>query len=169
MRQNKDFCERSNSSSPVKGRKSDYSHIDDSGYAEEVLVAETKAQLFEGEESPPEFPLAEIYTSTVCSTLMHQVQQFSAVYEQDTPSEEIVWQDATTGERFVVDRRTGHSFPQANFQVHESDLPSGVNCRVQRRTLWKQPTSQVVSSSILDSDQSVVPEWLERALQVSLL
>jgi len=98
---------------------------------------------------------------------MHQVQRFLSVYEQDAPSEEIVWQDATTGERFVVDCRTGYSFPQTNFQVQQSDLPIGVNCRVQRRTLRKQPTSQVVASSILD--QPVVPEWLERALQVSLL
>jgi hypothetical protein len=74
------------------------------------------------------------------------------------------WKDAVTGEHFLIDSRTGHSYPQTQYWAHQlGTVDSGFNCGEGRRTLRKGAASTMAKSH---STNSTLPEWLERALQV---
>ncbi|KAF4619993.1 hypothetical protein D9613_005289 [Agrocybe pediades] len=75
-------------------------------------------------------------------------------------SEEIVWEDLSTGERFVVDSRTGNSSGQAMVQprMNAEDMVR----RDGRRTLRQRETHTMATDSGVTKNP--IPMWLERAL-----
>ena len=79
----------------------------------------------------------------------------------------ILWQDATTGENFAVDSRTGHSYPYT--APHSGTVDTDFNCGEVRRTLRKGSASAMVTTAKTDSNISAFPRWLEQALQVPLI
>lgn len=102
-------------------------------------------------------PSGELYASMVCLNLMHYHYLHCG---QDDPGEKIVWQDAATGEQFVVDPRTGHSFRQIEYHTQSEDVDASmidINQGKGRRTLRQQHSGSMAA---------VVPAWLENALQV---
>jgi hypothetical protein len=102
-------------------------------------------------------PSGELYASMVCLNLM---QYYCLDCGQDDPGEKIVWQDAATGEQFVVDPRTGHSFRQIEYHTQSNDVDSSmtdINRGKGRRTLRQQHSGSMATA---------VPAWLENALQV---
>lgn len=78
--------------------------------------------------------------------------------------ESMVWKDPSTGETFVVDTRTGNSYPQ--------DAPPGHDY-AKRRTLpssdWVKKTKDPFCIADTDeSEEGVMPQWLQHALKVSV-
>jgi len=73
--------------------------------------------------------------------------------------DEIVWKDPTTGKTFVVDKRTGNSYPRkvATYQGEVGCDSVSAECS-HRRTL-PQYTGDV--------DDASMPDWIRTALQVS--
>ncbi|KAF9534670.1 hypothetical protein CPB83DRAFT_802764 [Crepidotus variabilis] len=142
------------SPSPRKRRKQDYQYVEDSGYAEDDSAAALSELSIENKTPAPPRVSAPLYTSL------------------DAPAEEIVWQDPSTREQFVVDSRTGHSFRFPEIHVRQtcndhsstsiSGSPSGPPSR---RTLRQQISNSVPISSTNNPETPTVPEWLGRALQ----
>lgn len=88
---------------------------------------------------------------------------------QDTNDQEILWVDPSTGERFLVDARTGNSIhhPTNHFtkRGHSQDEITDTRCEARRRTLGQfKPNSLAPGST--DTPSSTVPVWLEKALEV---
>ncbi|KAG6877215.1 hypothetical protein C0992_010608 [Termitomyces sp. T32_za158] len=73
----------------------------------------------------------------------------------------MTWVDPQTGETFVVDSRTGNSYPQAEASSEDVDGTGTLRDRCLRRTI---PCSAGVTGT---TDKA--PEWLQKALQVSRL
>ncbi|KAF8204753.1 hypothetical protein BJ912DRAFT_939222 [Pholiota molesta] len=139
---------RSTSSSPSP-RKRKKLALDESGHGEQYsmkttlsLQDNTEASLREGQ--------ADLYSS------------------MDGTSEEIFWTDPSTGERFIVDSRTGNSIPQVTVHRHRRQKENtnddyDSRCEAGRRTL-RQYSTKNSAISVADA-QSAVPGWLEKALE----
>jgi hypothetical protein len=76
----------------------------------------------------------------------------------------IIWKDPTTRETFIVDTRTGNSYPQ------EAPVVDGNGLSVKRRTLqtseWLKKTKDPCSIEDVAEDNRAMPNWLQQALQV---
>ncbi|KAF8914223.1 hypothetical protein CPB84DRAFT_1758748 [Gymnopilus junonius] len=84
----------------------------------------------------------------------------------DEISRETVWTDPSTGERFVVNLRTGNSFPQGGRHRQAENKAPDIGCTVQqegRRTLRQQDSNTSARADYYNC-QSPVPAWLEQAL-----
>ena len=75
-------------------------------------------------------------------------------------AQKTVWKDPLTGETFVIDNRTGNSYPQ---NTHFTANPDGsTEASSKRRTL---PTPQLTTEAN-NNNTSDTPNWLREALQV---
>ncbi|TFK68180.1 hypothetical protein BDN72DRAFT_898304 [Pluteus cervinus] len=117
--------------SPRKKRKYDFEG--DSGYAEDLVPFEI----------PEEEPIKK---STTTKLLPRGL----------TRDQDVFWSDDKTGETFVIDPRTGHSYAQKGASTHAEHSAFGY--LPGRRTL--RPPVEAVNPS---GDQ--IPEWIQTALK----
>jgi len=84
---------------------------------------------------------------------------------ENTNGNAIVWKDPTTGETFIVDTRTGNSYPQ-DAPVVRGDEQGAI-----RRTLqaaeWLKKTKDPSSIEDVAEDNRAMPNWLQQALQTN--
>ncbi|KAF8812208.1 hypothetical protein BYT27DRAFT_7159313 [Phlegmacium glaucopus] len=138
---------RGSSPSPRKRKKSERHQFDDSGYAESTSIGEMSTWPLEDEHH---MPVPDLSTTFYTSP--------------DAPSEEIMWTDASTGERFFIDSRTGHSYRQSEY------LPEHVETttlsREGRRTFTLPKIDSLVPTK-RDSEvgAGLIPAWLEHAFK----
>lgn len=78
---------------------------------------------------------------------------------------ETIWKDPSTRETFIIDNRTGNSYPQrARFTAATDD---SIESSSKRRTLrTPHPTSETNKNDAGTIDP--IPEWLQEALEVTL-
>ncbi|TCD69227.1 DNA mismatch repair protein [Steccherinum ochraceum] len=75
----------------------------------------------------------------------------------------VVWMDPSTGIRYVVDKRTGNSYP---VQLHQEDGGGTTSARGEESGLGqRKPTlRRTIGSSKIDDD---TPQWIRKALQAN--
>jgi hypothetical protein len=78
-----------------------------------------------------------------------------------------MWTDASTGERFLIDSRTGHTYRQSKYppeHVEASTLSR------EGRLTFTLPMTDSLASSERDSNAGpgLIPAWLEHAFKVCL-
>ncbi|KDR84002.1 hypothetical protein GALMADRAFT_236565 [Galerina marginata CBS 339.88] len=141
------FGRSTGSPSPRKRKKL---NLEDSGYAEADSISEISGlSLQHDKRASPISLIGDLHTSA------------------EGISEEIAWTDPFTGQRFLVDSRTGNSRHRSGSHLQvENEMSTIVDTDKQegRRTLRQQKTS---NSAKPDSNpgQSSVPAWLEQALE----
>ena len=109
---------------------------------------------------PPPRPL---FINPVRKSHLH-VRTILTKPKDDIDGDTIIWKDPTTGETFVVDTRTGNSYPQ------ETPLINGHEQGVKRRTLqaseWLKKDKDPCSIEDVAEDNRTMPNWLQQALGV---
>ncbi|KAF9481858.1 hypothetical protein BDN70DRAFT_930536 [Pholiota conissans] len=83
----------------------------------------------------------------------------------DGTSQETLWMDPSTGERFLIDSRTGNSFHQLTnrYRRPNEETINDSRCEAGRRTLWQHKTKNSAINNTLP--HSAIPGWLEKALE----
>ncbi|ESK95055.1 mismatch repair-related protein [Moniliophthora roreri MCA 2997] len=127
--------------SPQKRRKLD--SLNDSGYAEHTS------------EDPLAYDLRVKVAETAPAPLY--VSGVDALDEED---ERIVWTDYSTGQTFLVDRRTGNSRLQDDQLLYNNYDDDVVPVRRERRTL-------LPSGSTVPSGKPDTPDWIRKALEAN--
>jgi len=80
-------------------------------------------------------------------------------------SDEVVWKDPTTGECFMVDQRTGNSYPRTMSSVNRKTGELDRVLESSRRTL-----SRTLDCAHQTGEEPLsVPGWIEDALQVCVV
>lgn len=88
---------------------------------------------------------------------------------QDEDGQTIVWKDPTTGKSFIVDTRTGHSYPKdAPSNQDGAEEEPDIGRRTLTRLNWLKKSKDPSSMEDVAQDITSVPRWLEQALQVCL-
>ncbi|PPQ70442.1 hypothetical protein CVT26_013936 [Gymnopilus dilepis] len=83
----------------------------------------------------------------------------------DEISRDTLWTDPTTGERFVVDLRTGNSFPQERRHRQAQDLlDKGYVVQQEGRRTLRQQNPSISARGDQHNCLVPVPSWLEQAL-----
>lgn len=84
---------------------------------------------------------------------------------QDETENEIIWKDPNTGEIFVVNKRTGNSYPRGHLAPGLVDDISAI--KPQRRTLLGHTRVQELKvPSLRQEGKPPMPEWIQHALGV---
>lgn len=79
-----------------------------------------------------------------------------------------IWKDPQTRETFVIDNRTGDSYPQSDRLAVDADVP--IEATSKRRTLRApQLTAEEDNHSKSNIGGDHMPDWLREALQVCFL
>lgn len=79
-----------------------------------------------------------------------------------------IWKDPLTRETFIIDNRTGSSYPQSTAFPVDADGP--IEATSKRRTLRApQLTAEENNHSKSNTDGDHMPIWLREALQVCFL
>lgn len=78
-----------------------------------------------------------------------------------------MWTDTSTGERFFIDSRTGHSYRQSE---HLREHVETTTLSRERRLTFTLPKTDSLGSTKRDSKAGLelVPAWLEHAFKVYL-
>lgn len=131
------------SPSPRKRKKLEGYQFDDSGYAESTSNGEISLE-------------DQHHTLVLDSTTFYTTP--------DAPSQEIMWTDASTGERFSIDSRTGHSYRQSEY------LPEHVEASAlnrEGRLTFTLPKIDSLAPTKRGSNEELgpVPVWLEHAFK----
>lgn len=153
---------RSPTPSPRKRRKLD--RKEDFMLAEMESFSELSTLSLHDEEDIHERPLGDIFTCTVCHFVVIRDNLLTPSLFQTERASETVWIDSKTGERFVVDLRTGNSHRQAEERPVNQDSEH-VNPYPFRRTLARQHKDSTVSKFGIKTP--TVPNWLQNALEVA--
>ncbi|KAG6861552.1 hypothetical protein C0995_014848 [Termitomyces sp. Mi166 len=128
------------SSAPRKRRKTHQN--DESGFSEAFDFIESPS-MTGGERDLTITPPVQLYTMN----------------NSDDQVQQITWTDPRTGETFIVDPRTGNSYPSTEPRPEEADLAGASRDRCPRRT---------IPCCTNKTDQVGPPEWLQKALQANL-
>ncbi|KAH7887522.1 hypothetical protein F5I97DRAFT_1861022 [Phlebopus sp. FC_14] len=79
-----------------------------------------------------------------------------------------VWQDPATGEAFIIDPRTGNSYPQCTPRAVGASGPNGASPKQQTLgTLHLIPMRNNVAESGNTANEEAAPDWLQEALQAN--
>jgi hypothetical protein len=155
------------SPSPRKRRK--FMPTEDSGYAEvdEDSVHQTPPPWDDTDivnfQAPPLNILDVNAMLSMMSNFAHYLQD-DDLFEGD----EIIWTDPNTGEAFVVNRRTGNSYPQTKPPCsHKEDTDdSRLHKSTQRRTIPQLPQAKDPDFSGGSNEKVAIPKWIQSALEV---
>jgi DNA mismatch repair protein MLH3 len=78
-----------------------------------------------------------------------------------------MWTDASTGERFFIDSRTGHTYCQSEYQPDH--VEASTLSREKRLTFTLPEIDNLVPTKRAPhSGSGLVPAWLEQAFKVCL-
>ncbi|KIM91200.1 hypothetical protein PILCRDRAFT_1386 [Piloderma croceum F 1598] len=83
----------------------------------------------------------------------------------ETDEDTIIWKDPNTGESFVVDTRTGNSYPQEAPMLEKNE--HGVKRRTLQSSDLLKKSKDPCSIEDVAEDDRAMPNWLQQALQAN--
>lgn len=82
-------------------------------------------------------------------------------------AQKTVWKDPLTGETFIIDNRTGNSYPESARFTVGADGP--IETGSKRRTLRAPQVTADENNRNKNNGEDQIPNWLRNALQVCFL